>query len=244
MSVGELVAAILWQTRTELILTAKRGESLLVILIIPAALLFFSASVRFLPADSRTMSFLFPGTLALAVISTGLVSLGIATAYERYYGVLKRLGTTPLPRGGLVAAKVFSILGIEAVQVAVLLAIALGFGWRPNGSLALGALALVLGSVAFAGLGMAMAGGLRAEATLAGANGLFLFFLLLGGLYVPLNHLPSILVPLANALPAAALATVLRAVLNHNVLPETSALLLLGWAVAMPLLAVKVFRWE
>ena len=44
-----------------------------------------------------------PGILALAIISTSLVNLGIATAFERVYGVLKRLGGSPLPRSGLIA---------------------------------------------------------------------------------------------------------------------------------------------
>src|SRR5579884_1710109 len=94
----ELAVAVLTQARTEVLLTMRRGESVLVTLVIPAALMIFFASARLLPADGRKISFLLPGTLALAVVSAGLVSLGIATAYERYYGVLKLLGATPFPR--------------------------------------------------------------------------------------------------------------------------------------------------
>jgi ABC-2 type transport system permease protein len=242
----DLLRAITAQTATEVKLTLRRGESVLVTMIIPVALLVFFASAQILPAEGRTIDFLLPGTVALAVISSGLVSLGIATAYERYYGVLKRLGITPFPRAGLVAAKLLAVLGLEVMQVALLVVIGvIGYGWRPHGSLALALLTLLLGTAAFAGLGLAIAGSLRAEATLAIANGLFLFFLLLGGLYVPLSHLPGLLVPLARILPAAALADVLRSVLHTNTsLPVSSTLILLAWAVASPVLAALSFRWE
>ncbi len=241
-----LAAAIAAQAWTETRLTLRRGESVLVTLIIPTALLAFFASARVLPAAGRTIQFLLPGTLALAVVSTGLVSLGIATAYERYYGVLKRMGSTPFPRIGLVAAKLLSVLALEAAQVVLLVAVAsLFYGWRPHGAVGLAILALLLGTMAFAGLGLAMAGSLRAEATLAGANGLFLFFLLLGGLYVPLDHLPSWLVPVARVLPANALAEVLRATLRASgSIPLSSGALLVAWAIAMPVLAAVTFKWE
>jgi ABC-2 type transport system permease protein len=241
-----LARAILAQTRTEVLLTLRRGESVLVTVIIPAALLVFFASARILPASGRTIDFLLPGTLCLAIISTGLVSLGIATAYERYYGVLKLLGATPFPRAALVASKLLGVMVVEALQVALLVAIAaLGYGWRPHGSPLLGLLVLLLGTAAFAGFGLAMAGALRAEATLGAANGLFLFFLLLGGLYVPLDHLPSILIPLAHVLPAAALADVLRGALRAGAtIPWGSAVVLLAWALGAPLIAARTFRWE
>lgn len=245
MTPAQTTRAIAAQSTAEFMMTLRRGESVLVTLVIPVALMVFFASAKFLPAAGREIAFLLPGTLALAVISSGLVSLGIATAYERYYGVLKRLGVTPLPRGGLIAAKLLSIAALELLQIILLgLIAALGYGWKPHGSIALALLALLLGSVAFAGLGLAMAGRLRAEATLAAANGLFLFFLLLGGLYVPLDHLPGLLVPLARFLPAAALASVLRSALDGTSVSIDSLALLIGWAIAMPLLATRVFRWE
>ncbi len=242
----DLAGAILAQTRIELTMTLRRGESVLVTLIIPAALLLFFESSRLLAAPGRAIDFLLPGTLALAIISTGLVSLGIATAYERYYGVLKRMGVTPFPRAGLIASKITAVLAIEAVQILVLVAISVGaYGWRAHGSVPLALLALLLGTSCFAGLGLAMAGALRAEATLAGANGLFLFFLLLGGLYVPLDHLPGLLVPVARVLPAAVLADVLRATLESGKhLQLRDVLLLVAWAVAAPLLAARTFKWQ
>src|SRR5438477_762077 len=123
--------ALLAQLRVELILTLRRGESLLITLVVPVMLLIFFGAIAANPPD-----FLVPGLLALAVMSTSMVSLGIATAYERYYGALKRLLGSPLPRVSLIAAKTLSVLVIEIVQIALLVGIArLMFGWRPSGSL-------------------------------------------------------------------------------------------------------------
>ena len=160
---------------------------MLITIVVPVVLLVFFGAVAATPPD-----FLVPGLLALAVMSTSMVSLGIATAYERYYGALKRLLGSPLPRTSLIAAKTLSVLVIELVQVVLLIGIArLMFDWSPGGSLIPALLALILGTAAFAGLGLLMAGTLRAEATLAVANGLYLVFLLLGGFILPLDRLPG-----------------------------------------------------
>src|SRR5437588_4522869 len=145
-SFGHQVAA---QTRVELLLTLRRGESVLITLIVPVVLLVFFASLNIIPASTgKAVDFLLPGMLALAVMAAGMVNLGIATAYERYYGVLKRLGSSPLPRAGLILAKVLSILVLEVVQVLLLVGVAMGFyGWQPIGSPLLALLAIVIGTV-------------------------------------------------------------------------------------------------
>jgi ABC-2 type transport system permease protein len=245
--------ATLAQAMMELRLTSRRAENLLVTLAIPVAILVFFSSVDVLPAGTltapgRPIDFLLPGVLSLAVISTGLVSLGIATGYERAYGVLKRLGGSPLPRSGLIAAKMIAVAAVELVQVVVLLAIAIGlFGWAPGGGaspLLVGA-ALGLGTLAFAGLGLLMAGSLRAEATLAGANGLYLALLLLGGVIVPIDRLPPLLADLARILPAAALSDALRIGLGASGGDPLGPLAILaGWGVVAAGLAARTFRWE
>jgi ABC-2 type transport system permease protein len=238
--------AVLAQTRAELTLTLRRGESVLITVLVPAILLAFFASLRIAPGGAGGIAYLVPGILALAIISTGMVSLGIATAYERYYGVLKRLGSSPLPRAGLLLAKGISVLALEVFQVALLLTIAAVFyGWRPTGSLPAALLVFIIGTACFAGLGMLMAGALRAEATLAGANALFLVFLILGGNVLPLDHLPAFLRPLAAVLPPAALTDALRGAMSPGgAVPWGSLTLLAGWAVAIIAVAVRTFRWE
>lgn len=232
----------------ELRLTARRGENVLVTIVIPAAVLLFFATAGIVPGIAgRPVDFLLPGTLALAIIASGLVNLGIATAYERSYGVLKRLGGSPLPRWSLVTAKVAAVLALELLQVALLVGVATVFlGWRaPAGSsLAVGVAALLLGTLAFAGLGLLLAGTLRAEATLALANGLFLGFLMVGGIVLPVDHLPAPLDTIAALLPAAALADAFRVALGSGNDWVGPLLLVAAWGAGAAGLAARTFRWE
>jgi ABC-2 type transport system permease protein len=243
------VARTTTQIATELRLTARRGENVLVIVVIPVVVLLFFASLSILPTGfGRPVDFLLPGALALAVIATSLVNLGIATAYERNYGVLKRLGGSPLTRPDLLAAKMTAVLVVEVVQVVLLVAVAgLALAWAPGpgASPAAFIVALLLGTGAFAGLGLLMAGALRAEATLALANGLFIAFLLLGGIVLPVSHLPGPLADLAALLPAAALADAFRIALGSvdaDLLRPVAVLAI--WAIATIGLAVRTFRWD
>lgn len=238
---------ILTQTQFELLLTLRRGENILVTLIVPVVLLIFFSSLNIVPAvNGSAVNFLLPGILALAVMAAGMVNLGIATAYERYYGVLKRLGSSPLPRSGLIIAKIISIFLLEIVQVVLLVGVGVFlYGWRPAGSPLLALLAIALGTVTFAAIGLAMAGALRAELTLAGANALFLLFILLGGGILPLSHLPVSLAAIAQFLPAAALTQALQATLSNNGAFPGLAFLVLGiWAIVALVIAIRTFQWE
>ena len=236
------------QTRAEVLMTLRRGESVLLALGIPVMLLVFFSLVDVLPKPAgvrHAVDFLAPGILALAVMSTAMVSLGIATAFERQYGVLKRLGTTPLGRPALLAAKTAAIVVVELVQVAVLVPVALLLGWHAHGNAAVAILAVVVATVAFAGLGLLMAGTLRAEVTLAAANGLYLLLLLLGGMVIPLSKLPSGLRLAARALPAAAISEALHGALSAGAsVPARAWVVLAVWAVAAPVAAAFTFRWE
>jgi ABC-2 type transport system permease protein len=236
------------QARVETVLTLRRGESLLVTLGIPVGVLVFFGTIDLVDTGfDESLDFLVPGVLALAVMSTAMVSLGIATGFERRYGVLKRLAPTPLGRDGLLVAKTLTVIGVEVIQAAVLVAAGVALGWSPGGGAggllpAVGIMAL--GTVAFAGLGLLMAGALRAEATLALANGAYLLLLLLGGMAFPLDRLPGALEAVALALPAAPLAACLRGALTGTGVPAADLVLLAAWAVVTPVAAARFFRWE
>ena len=233
------------QTRVELALTLRRGESVLLSLGIPVMLLVFFSFVDVLPTGTDDpIDFLAPGVLALAIMPTAMVALGIATGFERQYGGLKRLGSTPLGRPALLAAKTLAILAVEVLQVAVLAGVALALGWRPEGSVVAFVPAMLLATVGFAGLGMLMAGRLRGEAVLAAANGLYLVLLLLGGMVIPVGELPGPLRAVSRALPAAALSDVLHAASNAGPVPGRAWLVLAVWAIAAPVAAAATFRWE
>ena len=240
--------ALAAQVRAEVTMTLRRGESLLLTLGIPVLLLVFFSLVDVLPTPSDIddpVDFLAPGILALAVMSTAMVSLAIATGFERGYGVLKRLGSTPLGRPRLLAAKTLAVLAVEIVQVAVLVPVALVLGWRMEGRPLLALLAALLATVAFAGLGLLLAGTLPALTTLAAANGLYLVLLLLGGMIIPLSRLPGPVRVLAKALPASALSDALHGALAvSGSVPARAWVVLVLWAVAAPAAAALTFRWE
>jgi ABC-2 type transport system permease protein len=238
---------ILQQVKFELLLTARRGENVLVTLILPVLLLIFFTSLNIVPAThGKAINFLLPGIIAIAIIAAGMVNLGIATAYERYYGVLKRLGSSPLSRSKLIIAKIISILILEVVQVIILVGVAmLLYGWQPAGSVLLTLLTIALGTVTFASFGLAMAGSLRAEATLAGANALFLVFLFIGGGVLSLDRLPAFLANIALVLPAAPLAQALQATMNNgSAFPGTQLVTLAIWAIIILIVAIRTFKWE
>ena len=236
---------VLAQAKVELLLTLRRGESLLVTIGIPVGILAFFSLVDVLPHGSgKAVDFLVPGVLALSVISSAMTSLGIATGFERHAGVLRRLGTTPLGRSGLLAAKSIALFATVVVQVAAVAVVGRLLGWHPHAGLFLAAGLIVLGVVVFAGIGFLLAGRLRAETNLAAANGLFLVFLLLGGIVVSLSKLPAGLASFCRALPAEPLATSLRHALANGSVPLRALVTLAVWAVGSCLLAVATFRWD
>ena len=236
---------VLAQARAELALGLRRGESLVVTIGIPVGVLLFFGKVQTVSVDGDPLTFLVPGVLALAVMSSAMVSLGIATGFDRRYGVLKRLGSTPLTRSGLLVAKTLYVLAIETIQLSALIAVALLLGWQTGGGVPLAFLFLLIGTIANAGLGLLLAGTLRAEANLALANGLYLALLFLGGMAYPLTRLPSAVRSFAELLPAAALAESVRGALNSPMdVPVKSVVVLVVWAILLPVLAAKLFRWE
>ena len=238
------------QARLETRTLLRNGEQLLLTLVIPLLLLTaFSLEplINFGAGLSR-IDFLTAGIIALAVMSTAFTSQAIATGFERRYGVLKRLGATPLSRGGLIAAKTVTVMGVELLQGALIIAIALAIGWRPNASpaaIVTAPLLILLGTAAFSGLALLMAGTLRAEATLAAANLIYILLLGLGGVVFPLTRFPAEARPVLELLPTAALSTGLRDVLQYGVaFPVGNTVTLAVWAVAAIALAARTFRWD
>jgi ABC-2 type transport system permease protein len=242
----KMVAAQAW---LELRTLVRNAEQLILTLVIPVLLLaaFGHEALVSVGSGSR-IDFVVPGILALAVLSTAFTSLAIGTGFERRYGVLKRLGASPLSRQGLIAAKTATVLAVEVAQAAIVLAVGALLGWSPH---AVGAaviwvpVLLLAGTAAFTGLAMLLAGTMRAEGTLAAANLLYLIMLGLGGILFPLTKFPAAARPVLKLLPADALADGLRSLLAHSgSLPAADLLVLCVWAVAGITLAARTFRWE
>jgi ABC-2 type transport system permease protein len=237
------------QAALELRTLTRNGEQLLLTLIIPVLLLvaFGHEALVNIGTGSR-IDFVVPGILALTVLSTAFTSLAIGTGFERRYGVLKRLGASPLSRTGLIGAKTLTVLTVELVQAVIVIAVGALLGWSPQatpGAILWVPVLLLAGTAAFSGLALLMAGTLRAEATLAGANLLYLVMLGIGGVLFPLTKFPAGVRPVLKLLPAGALSDGLRSVLAHaGGFPAADLLVLCVWAAVAIGLAARTFRWE
>jgi ABC-2 type transport system permease protein len=245
-SLPRMVAA---HARMESRLLLRNGEQVLLAVVIPLIVLVggISAADHFdLTFSHSAVDTLTPGVLALAVMSTSFTSLAIATGFERRYGVLKRLGTSPLPRSGLLGGKVLALLLVEALQFVVIGGAALLLGWSPSLS-PMGVVGIVVtalfGTAAFASLGLFVAGALRAEATLAVANLVYLLLMAGGAVVFPAGAYGSGRGVLA-LLPSGALGGAMRIAFLRGEFPAPQLLVLAVWAAIGTLLTARTFSWE
>ena len=234
------------QAAMESRLMLRNGEQLLLAVVIPVIVLIggIEGAHRIgWSFDHPAVDVFTPGVLALAIMSTAFTSLAIATGFERRYGVIKRLGSSPLPRSGLLAGKIGGLLFVEALQIVVISAVALGFGWDPDPGLLAALLAVVLGTAAFASLGLFVAGVLRAEATLAAANLVYLLLMAGGAVVLPASAYGAF-GDVVRWLPSGALGDAMRVALIDGDITWTNLVVLLGWAVLGTVLTSRTFAWE
>lgn len=237
------------QARMETKLLLRNGEQLLLAVVIPVVVLVggvLAAGRIGLAFPAGAVNTLAPGVLALGIMSTSFTSLAIATGFERRYGVLKRLGSSPLPRSGLLLGKVGALLVVELLQVVVISVVALLLGWSPSATASDVAGALLVGLVgtaAFASLGLALAGALRAEATLAAANLVYLLLMAGGAVVIPSSSYGA-LGPVVELLPSGALGEGLRTTLTSGGLPGVPLLVLAAWTSLGTVLTARTFKWE
>jgi ABC-2 type transport system permease protein len=237
---------VLAQAGMESRLMLRNGEQLLLAVVIPVIVLFGAvegADRVGMSLDHPAVDVFTPGVLALAVMSTAFTSLAIATGFERRYGVIKRLGSSPLPRSGLLAGKVGGLLLVEVLQVVVISLVALALGWDPDPGMLGAVLGVVLGTAAFASLGLFLAGVLRAEATLAAANLVYLLLMAGGAVVLPASAYGAF-GDVVRWLPSGALGDVMRDALIDGRTTWTDLVVLLAWAVLGTALTARTFKWE
>jgi len=240
---------VLAQAGMEARLLLRNGEQVLLAVVIPVIVLVGAvtgAAHLGLTFAHPAVDVFTPGVLALAVMSTSFASLAIATGFERRYGVIKRLGASPLPRSGLLLGKVGALFLVEVLQLLVVGAVGFALGWDPaHDAVALGSalLVVVLGTLAFAGLGLFLAGVLRAEATLAAANLVYLLLLAAGAVVLPSSSYGAF-GHVTEWLPSGALGDAMRhACLDGGVAWRDLGVLLL-WGALGTALTARTFRWE
>jgi ABC-2 type transport system permease protein len=229
----------------ELRMTLRNGEQLLLALIIPLLALIGGTLIGVIDLPEPRVDAVVPGVLVLAVLSSAFTSQAITTGFDRRYGVLKRFAAAGIGRSQLIAGKCAATLAVIAGQFVVLGGAALLLGWRPEGS-PLWVLAItLLGAAAFIGIALLLGGTLRAEAVLAVANLLWLVFVLVGGVIVPLDQAPEMLRTIGELTPPGAMSQALRAVLQDGAAPPAvSLLVLVGWIVVGWAATVRWFRWQ
>lgn len=240
---------VLAQARFEALGLLRHGEQLLVSVVLPVLALVGLSLVTFPElavgrwSGAARIDVLTPGVLALTVLSTAFTGQAILLGFERRWGVLRLLGTTPLGRGGLLLAKTTAVLAVLTLQLLLVGAVALALGWRPALAGVLPAvLAVGLGALALVALAACVGGALRAEAVLALANLVWVLLAGFGGTLLPAASLPA--GPLLSLLPTAALGDALRdaLVLGSWNWPALGVLLL--WGLLAGLLARRLLRWS
>lgn len=237
---ARMVAA---QTRMELTLFLRNGEQLLVALVIPVAVLLGLTAIDLGAVPDPRVAHAITAVLTISVMGTAFTGQAIAVGFDRRYGALKRLGGTPLPPAVIIVGKILATLVLVAGQSIVLGLIAAALGWRPDpAGLAVGAVVIALGTVAFSSMGLLLGGTLKAEVVLALAN--LIWFLLIGGagLAIGIASLPVWVHDVLAVIPSHALTTALVTALDGG-FPAVQALVLLAWTAVCGALAVRHFSF-
>ena len=241
-----LVRRILLQGRYESLTMLRNGEQLILAVVLPLLALVGLTVTPFLDGfGASRINVAVPGILALCAMSTAFTGQGIATGFDRRYGVLRFLSTTPLGREGLIAGKVLAVLAVLCLQVAIVTVVALPLGWQPPAAGWLpGVSLLALGAVAFTALGLLVAGTVRPEATLAITNLLWILLGALGGIVIPAERVPALAQGAVHYLPSGALGEAMREAFLHGSLDGGASLILLLWTVLAGAAAIRWFKWN
>jgi ABC-2 type transport system permease protein len=242
---------IITQSVTESRMMLRRREVVFFSVLLPTMFMLLFGGIYGSVKDENGISvinYLLPGYMVMAVMSVSFISLGVMTANERQYGILKRLGATPLPRAVLLTGKMAAIALVVTGAVVVLLALGLGFyGVRIiGGPLDIAAIVL-LGVLVFATIGLMIGGMVKPEAAPAILNAAYFPMLFLGGALIPLTQMPDWLQQVGKLLPSYHFSNALIEVmvLGHSlpdVWPNLAAMA--AWGAGAILVASRTFKWE
>lgn len=189
------------------------------------------------------------GLVGYGCANTAFAGLAITLVIRRESGVLKRIRATPLPPATYLAAVLCSTLFVFVLQVLVTMGLGLTLygASGPGDRLGL-ALAMLLGVIAFAGLGFGIASLIRsAEGSSAVVQLILLPMAFLSGSFGPTKSYPGFLQTIADVLPLTYLMRILRAVYlrGDSFWSEPKAIVIvLAWGLAGLLVAWRRFSWE
>lgn len=193
--------------------------------------------------------FLLAGMIGYGAISIAFAGLAIVVVIRRENGILKRLRATPLPAHTYVTALLCAFLAAFAVEVVCL--IVLGrvlFGIPVPDRLGSLVLALLLGAVAFCGLGIGITALIKsAEGASAVVNAIYLPAAFLAGAFFSPHHFPQVLRAIADVLPLTYFLRLTRNVMLHGDAiwsQGTNVAVVAAWGALGVIVALKAFRWE
>ncbi|ATF62378.1 ABC transporter [Rothia mucilaginosa] len=241
---------VIEQGRYETMAMLRNGEQLMLNIIFPVMALIALRFTGLIDEYANSvgvsrMDAAVPGVLALCVISTALSGQGIATGFDRRYGVLRFLATTPLGRNGLIMGKCIAVLVVVAIQFTLVAVLGYGLGWRPDAiAVSRSIITMIMGAGAFTALGLLIAGTVRAEATLAIVNIAWVILAGAGGVVFPLKSFPDWYAGVVAWSPSAALGDALRGnFIQHQWLAEPHWVLIV-WTVVIGFVASRKFKWS
>lgn len=241
---------VIEQGRYETMAMLRNGEQLMLNIIFPVMALIALRFTGLIDEYANSvgvsrMDAAVPGVLALCVISTALSGQGIATGFDRRYGVLRFLATTPLGRNGLIMGKCIAVLVVVAIQFTLVAVLGYGLGWRPDAiAVSRSIITMIMGAGAFTALGLLIAGTVRAEATLAIVNIAWVILAGAGGVVFPLKSFPDWYAGIVAWSPSAALGDALRGnFIQHQWLAEPHWVLIV-WTVVIGFVASRKFKWS
>lgn len=177
---------------------------------------------------------------------TAAVSSGARIAIERASGWNRQLRLTALAPWSYFVGKV-AVAMVLAVPSILLVFLAGGLlehvqlsaaEWVTSG------VALWVGLLPFAALGVVVGYTAGPDAVQAVAPLITLGLSLLGGLWIPVQAMPTAMADAAHAFPSYWLGELARFALAHSAFDGRSVAVLLAWTVVFGLLAVRLFRRE
>jgi ABC-2 type transport system permease protein len=195
-------------SRIELRRAMRSVEYLIVVIALPMLLYAMFALPNAEPTNvladgSHVGTLMMVSLTCYGVVSLAIFTFGEYVAKERSRGWARTMRATPLPVWSNLAAKmVLALVGATAIVASTAgLAVAAGnVRLEPAQWVRLMAV-LLLGVLAFATLGFAIAFATRPRAATAVANLIFLPLAFLSGFFVPLSELPDVLGQIAVWLP-------------------------------------------
>jgi ABC-type multidrug transport system permease subunit len=198
---------------------------------------------------SRYIDFLIPGLIGLNLLGAGLWGIGFNLVQMRTQRLLRRLFVTPMRRSEFFAGHLLgrSILVLpEAVAIALFGVLVWGVPFR--GSVLAALAVVVVGGLAFSGLGCLCASRARTIEGIGGLmNATMLPMWVLGGTFFANESLDGVLAWIAEALPLTHVNRALRDVMLEPGgfadvwLPLVA---LAAFAATCFALALRLFRWQ